>query len=240
MTRSQQNTPLTVALVIGVCALCGFLAALMGSRSGEIAGALGAVVGGTIGALGAALAVYLTLRGQREDEAEKISTAIIVEVAQLAKFPIEQLATCRSIYSGNFSPPREQLLTLMQTPEPTLYQAAAERISRVHRPIPVIAFYMGLAETQATVKVVMARPGENPLLTPIDVEGIGVLLVSQCMLARQILSTGLGTAVLRAGTDASLMMHMLTGIIKMLDEEIEQSRKVFPSTTAYEEKTKIS
>jgi hypothetical protein len=69
-----------------------------------VAVALGSVIGGIIAALGAALAVYLTLRGQRQDEAEKISTGIVMEVAQLAKFPLEQLATCRLIHEEGCLP----------------------------------------------------------------------------------------------------------------------------------------
>ena len=55
---------------------------------------MGGVLGGMIGAMGAAVAVYLTLQLQRDDETEKISTAIITEIAQLTKFPCERLALC--------------------------------------------------------------------------------------------------------------------------------------------------
>ena len=47
-----------------------------------------------------AAAVYLTLRVQRDDETQKVGTAILTEVAQLAKFPVGQLETCRLIAEG--------------------------------------------------------------------------------------------------------------------------------------------
>jgi hypothetical protein len=235
MTPHQQNTLVTLAIVLGAFVLCGFLAALMGSHSGEVAGALGNVVGGTMGALGAALAVYLTLRGQREDEAEKISTAIIMEVAQLAKFPKEQLVTCRAIHKRMFSPPRDQLDALMQTPQPILYLAAAERISRVPRPALVVAFYNGLAEVQATVNVIMRRASESANLEPRDVEGLGVLLLSQCMLARQILAHPKPPQ----NQDVELIKQMLLAIINALDKEIETSKKIFPTVRDFEQKTSM-
>jgi hypothetical protein len=234
MTARQRNSAVTVAFVLGVFVLCGFLGALMGSHSGEIAGALGNVVGGTIGALGAALAVYLALRGQQADETEKISTAITMEVAQLVKFLLGQLETCRAIYQGKLTAARNKLPSLMQIPEPTLYKAAAEHISRVSRPALVVAFYTGLAETQAAVNVVLANRPTEALLEPIDVEGIGILLLEQCMIARQILAHAR-----RPEQDTELIRQMLIEIIRRLDEEIETSKKAFPTAHAYEKKTTV-
>jgi hypothetical protein len=118
MNQSQQNTILGIALFVGSAMLAIFCTALLDSKAGEIAGAVGSVVGGIIGALGAALAVYLTLKGQRDDETDKVCTAIITEISQLAKFPCEQLATCQAIHEGLFHFPREKLSLIMQTPAP--------------------------------------------------------------------------------------------------------------------------
>jgi hypothetical protein len=218
-----------------VTILCSFLAALAGSNAGEIASAWGSVVGGIVAALGAGAAVYLTLRGRRSDETEKISTAIVTEVAQLAKFPLEQLATCRRIYDGTIRAPRQHLRVFMQTPEPTLYRAAAEHISLVPRPTLVTSFYIGLAETQATVNVVSSFPSADLFLTPTDVEGIGILLLDQCKLARQILAY----APIPKGQEKQLATHMLIEIIKMLDAEIDRSKVIFPTTQDYQKKTTI-
>jgi len=157
-------------------------------------GAFASILGGVIGALGAALAVYLTLSGQRKDETEKIATAIVTEIAQLARFPVEQLALVTEVYAGRLNVPRKDLPTVTQTPPPTLYLAAAERISRVHRPSLVIAFYMGLAETERVVKVIVRTPSPLPFLNSTDVQGLGVMLMEQCFLARQILSVRFETS----------------------------------------------
>src|SRR5690348_13086787 len=109
----MRNTNLFVGLGLffGVAIICGFFAALLDSGAGEVAGALGNVVGGAIGALGAAAAVYLTLRVQRDEEISKVTRAVVMEIAQLSKFPSGQLDTCVLIYQGNFKSPRARLRT---------------------------------------------------------------------------------------------------------------------------------
>jgi hypothetical protein len=235
MTPSQQNVLSGVALAVVVFTLACFFASLAGSRSGEIVGALGSVVGGILGALGAALAVYLTLRGQREDETEKICTAIVAEIAQLSRFPYEQLAMCRAIAQGSFpfAIPIRDLPTFMQTPSPTLYLSAAEQISRVHRPTLVIAFYIGLAETDKCVSVIVKTPTGQIFLTPHHVSGLGTLLVNQCYLARQILAD----APVPRGREGELVRAMLSEFIQRLDLEIKLSQSVFRSNEDYERAT---
>jgi hypothetical protein len=223
-----------VPLFIGSFILCVFLAALFGSNSGELAGALGNVIGGMIGALGAAFAVYWTLTSQREDETEKICTAIITEISQLAKFPLEQLATCQAITERRLSPPRADLPVFMQTPAPTLYLAAAERISRVYRPTLVIKFYINFVEIDKCVNVIVKAPGHT-LLGPIDVKGLGVILREQCFLAREILSG----APIPSGHEEVLINQMRTIIIQMLDEQLARSAGLFPATEEYERDTTI-
>jgi hypothetical protein len=131
------------------------------------------------------------------------------------------------------SPPRDQLLTLMQTPKPVIYPANAEHIGRVHRPALVVAFYTGLAETQATANVIAQAPAAA--LGPTDVIGLGIMLREQCVLARQILATSPPLQ----GTDQALMTQMIIAIVRVLDEEIEQSNRVFPSTDAYQQMTRV-
>lgn len=231
----QQNTLVLVALFIGIGLVCGFFTALCSASAGETATALGSVVGGIVGALGAAAAVYLTLKIQRDDETEKVCTAIITEIAQLSRFPLEQLATCRAITAGRYNFPRRDLPTIMQTPSPTLYLSAAESISRVPRPTLVIAFYMGLVETEKCVNVIVSQPSPDIFLTPGHVRGLGVLLINQCNLARQILAD----APIPSGREKELVTAMLSQFIRMLDEELASSRPVFPDTQDYERETAI-
>src|SRR6266851_4126417 len=68
MSDARQNRPLALGIIIATPLLIGFLTAVVNSKPGEIAGALGSVLGGVIGAGGAALAVALTLLGERAEE----------------------------------------------------------------------------------------------------------------------------------------------------------------------------
>jgi hypothetical protein len=231
----QQNTLVGVALFIGVGLICGLFTALCSASTGEIAAALGSVVGGIIGALGAAAAVYLTLKVQRDDETEKVCTAIITEIAQLSRFPLEQLAFCRAIMEGRRDIPRLHLRTVMQTPPPALYLSAAESISRVPRPTLVIAFYIGLFETEKCVNVINTTPSYDIFLTPLDVRGLGVLLINQCYHARQILAE----APIPSGRERELVTAMLSEFVQRLDAELARSRAVFPDTQDFERSTEI-
>jgi hypothetical protein len=209
-----------------------FGASMLGANDGDRAAAMGGVLGGMMGAMGAAVAVYLTLQLQRDDETEKISTAIITEIAQLARFPCEQLTLCRAIYAGaQPGIPRQHIRIFMQTPTPTLYAAAAGSISRVPRPTLVITFYLGLVETEKCVNVIASTPSPNLFLTPIDVEGLGILLAEQCRLAKRILEE----YSVPEGREKELVTRMLTILIAMLSDEIAASEAHFPTTQQYQD-----
>ena|SRR5215472_9860296 len=68
MSDARKNRLLALAIIVAVPLLIGFVTALVNSKPGEIVGALGSVIGGVIGAGGAALAVALTLLGERSEE----------------------------------------------------------------------------------------------------------------------------------------------------------------------------
>jgi hypothetical protein len=124
MTDNRHNV-FVVGLGLSIVIVAGFLAALMDSKAGEIAGALGAVIGGAIGAGGAAAAVYIMLAGQRADDTEIVSAAVLAEVAELCKFPIGQLGACFAIQGGGLDAPKSSLPALMHTPEPIIFPAVA-------------------------------------------------------------------------------------------------------------------
>src|SRR6266851_2661454 len=60
----------------------------------------GGVLGGFIGALGSALAVFLTLRCQRRDEAKSIRDAARREIQEFSRSVTGNLDTCREIAAG--------------------------------------------------------------------------------------------------------------------------------------------
>jgi hypothetical protein len=229
----MRNTNLFVGLglLFGVSITCALFAALLDSRAGEVAGALGNVLGGAIGALGAAAAVYLTLNVQRGEEISKVTRAVVMEIAQLSKFPSGQLETCVLIFQGKFNAQREKLPTLMNSPTPVIYPGIADQIARHPNAELIVAFYTGLQETRLTVDVVVAAKERGPEIRPADIVGIGVMLMEQCRLAQRILVRA------QPFFDAStLPALMVVKCIEMLGASIAKGA-VFPSLDQYDAMT---
>ena len=224
----HQNTLIGIGLFISVGILSGFFASLFDSRSGEIAAALGSVVGGIIGALGAALAVYLTLQGQRQEEINKVSSAIISEVAELCKAPMGQLGACFLIKSSEMRVPTPHIKYLFNTPEPVIFPAVADRISRLPRPTLVVTFYMQLAETRGMIDL-LANTGNPQEWTDFGmVREIADLLISQCQLAHMILTT----APLQPDEDP-LLTAKRHQIVAQLEHQLEEARRRFPEAASF-------
>src|SRR5712691_4524410 len=102
------------------------------------------------------------LRGQREEETEKTSAAILSEVAELCKSPIGQLTVCIQIQTGTITPKVADLKQLFYTPAPTIYPAIADRISRLPRPTFVVTFYSQLQEMKGMLAVIEnSAPGHS-------------------------------------------------------------------------------
>ena len=207
----------------------GLVAALVGSKSGEIAGALGAVIGGAIGALGSAAAVYIMLSLQRAEESEKVSAAVLNEVAELSKFPVGQLEVCELIQSGKFSFPKADLPKLMHTPDAVIYPAVADRISRLPRPILVVSFYTRLAEARGVAEVIAYSPPVGEVMMPHHVEGLADILISICQLAGFILRS----VDPQPGEELALATETRTVVLARLDEQLTTARLAFPNAISW-------
>jgi Co/Zn/Cd efflux system component len=207
-----------------------FIKNLQNSSAGEIAGSLGNILGGAIGALGSAAAVYLMLRGQREDETEKTSAAVLREIAELCKSPMGQLTACAGIQTGDIRVPKAELRRLFHTPTPTIYPAIADRISRLPRPTLVVTFYSQLQETMGLVAVIENSEPRNEIVTGAHIQNIADLLINQCQLARMILSN----AQPDPDRETALVAAQRTAILKMLDEELAAARLIFPNAETFQ------
>jgi hypothetical protein len=224
----NQNTLVSVSLLIGVAILCVFVTSLFDARSGEIAAALGSVVGGIIGAMGAGLAVYLTLRGQRQEEIEKVSSAILSEISELCKAPMGQLGACLLIQTGELRVPTSHIKYLFNTPAPVIFPAVADRISRLPRPTLVVTFYMQLAETRGMVDL-LANTGNPQERTEFGmVREIADLLVSQCQLAHLIL----GTAPIQLDEEP-LFTAKRREMVAQLETQLREARQRFPDLPSF-------
>lgn len=224
----NQNVVIGLALFLAAATLCWLIASLLDSKSGEIASSLGSVAGGIIGALGAALAVYLTLQGQRQEEITKVTSAITSEVAELCKAPMGQLGACFLIQSGAMRVPTSHIKYLFNTPVPVIFPAVADRISRLPRPTLVVTFYMQLAETRGMVDL-LANTGNPQEQTEFGmVREIADLLISQCQLAHLILSSA------AAGPDEDpLLAAKRRVMVVQLENQLNEARRLFPDAPSF-------
>jgi hypothetical protein len=207
-----------------------FVGSLIGANQSDLAGALGDVVGGIIGALGAGLAVYLTLEVQKQDEASKVSAAIVAEISGLSVYPVKQLGVCFSIYRGQAQEYRD-LAELFAAPVPVIYPAVAADIARISNATLVITFYGQFDEAQSILRGIARnkKPGD-----PVDFQSLTaltILLILQCKTARSILkdplSSYLGDKVL-----ARKVAGAQTLVSNYLAEAEELFRSFDPIATA--------
>ena len=134
------------------------------SIPGDQVAAGATVLGGLIGAAGTAFAVYLTLVSQRRDEAEKVEAALRTEVSEFGRLAVGALAPCESVITGEYKIPLRDLPALVAMPDPVVYRATADRISRLPYGSLLVTFHARIAESvqMATILAVTARPVINP------------------------------------------------------------------------------
>ncbi len=136
---------------------------------GELVGALGSVLGGIIGAAGAALAVYLTLGGERRDERKRIAGAVRREVSAFMRAAVVDLNICETILTRQVNMPVAHFPLAMGMPKPTIYPAIADRIGRLQAPHRLVSFFMRIAEVQTMAAVIGVQPQDaHPIVTPED------------------------------------------------------------------------
>jgi len=223
-----QNTVISVGLFLALAIVVGLFTSLFEARPGEIAAALGSVVGGIIGAMGAAVAVYLTLQGQRQEEISKVSSAIISEVAELCKAPMGQLGACLLIQAGAMRVPASHIRYLFNMPEPVIYPAVADRVSRLPRTTLVVTFYTQLAETRGMVELLSNTGNPQELVEFGMVKEIADLLISQCQLAQLVLSSSPVPA-----DEEPLLTSKRRIMIAQLEQQLDMARRQIPDAQSF-------
>jgi hypothetical protein len=206
-----------------------WLSSWLDVSAGETLGALGSVAGGIIGALGSAAAVFLMLRRQRADEIEKVSAAVLSEVAELCKSPIGQLNACAQIQMGQITCPVSQLKNLFQSPVPVIFPAIANMVSRLPSAALVVSFYSQLQETRGLLAVTESASRPEEIVTGGHIKMLADLTISQCQLARFILQRGNDERA-DQGTVAG---QQRTRMLKVLDEQLAAAKQVFPNADSF-------
>ena len=146
---------------------------------GEVVGAVASVLGGIIGAGGAALAVYLTLAGQRKEDRTRIRSALVREVIEFSRLVVGHLETCENIRSRVIDLPARKLTQAMQMPAPIIYPAVADKIGLLPSPQNVVAFYARISEITMTIVPAIA---DDPKLQQSFLQAHNIRLVAEAWL----------------------------------------------------------
>jgi hypothetical protein len=234
---ARANVIFGIALFLGLALLCGFFAALLGSKTaGEVAGALGSFVGGLIGAAGAVVAVYLAISSQRKEESAKVTAAIRTEVASLTTYVLGAVKICQGIADGSQKIPSQDASYILRKiwGEPIVYAAVADRVGLLPHSNATVQFYMRLAEAKAMleslqIKTVHAAEtsaaARREMVTPEIAETIADSLVTALQLARGILGDDV---------DPQMSEWVRTEMIGQIDARIQSAMTSFPNAKSFQ------
>lgn len=217
--------PLALIAVLALLAISAELIrlALQDTQLGDRLSATAAVLGGMIGATGAALAVYLTLIAQRKDEVEKVEASLraeVVEFARLAMGPLDVLT--RLVLPGQIPLKLQDVPSLVALPEPVVFKATADRISRLPYGPLLVTFHMRIAEAKQMANIYnLSAPksfADVVFASPEQTRTLATAWQDICIIARIILKgEWKASQLVEAGRLVTL---------RSLDESLEQADKV--------------
>jgi hypothetical protein len=152
-------------LVVLAITLVLVLRLLQGAKEADQLAAAAALLGGLIGAGGSAFAVYLTIAGQRRDEAEKIEASIRAEVSEFARLALGLHEVCEQVLKG-YEIPLRDLPGIMYMPQAAVFGSTADRISRLSYGPLVVILHARIAEALQMVRVYAAAGTPPAALLP--------------------------------------------------------------------------
>ena len=229
MSSNHRNLIAGIGIWIVVGLVVAFAASLFGATSGEIAAALAGIIGGGIGAAGAALAVFLTLDGQRKDEAERVNKAIMTEIAEQSRFAIGHLGACGLIHDGRIRAPKSEIPRLFASPRAIIYPAVADRVSRLARPALVVSFFTRLEEMRCVVDVLAFNPPTDEIVTSPYIQQLADLLISVCQIAKLLLEKPESDT--QHEDDLAAAIRATT--TRMIDESLAAAKIAFPTAESW-------
>src|SRR5262249_37722615 len=151
-------------------------------------GALGGVVGGIIGAAGAALAVYLTLAGQRREDQKQIHNAVVREVIEFSSMALGKLDLFENVRSGSVQIPKTKLEEMVKFPEPIVYSAISDKIGLLMSPQRIVGFYMKIISVRYNASIIARSPySVDQNLDEDDIRIVVEPLAVACQLAKLII-----------------------------------------------------
>ncbi len=192
--------------------------------TGEIVGAVATLLGGIIGALGAALAVYLTLAGQRKEDRSRIHSALVREIIEFSRIAVGHLDICESIRSAEIAMPVPKLPQAIKMPTPIIYPAVADKIGLLKSPQHVVAFYMRITEIEIMAHAVADDPNlQRSTLQANNVRLIVEALLDICQFAKWIIQD----SEVKEEEFRAFDKAVSASIIADMDAATQQARKNF-------------
>jgi len=159
--------------VLGLIGLGGFAATFRlvvtrygWSPEGDQLTAAAAILGGIIGAFGTALAVYLALAAQRADEAQKVEAALRIEVSEMARLALGNLEVCEMVLTQGHQIPLRDLPMVMTMPDAPVFEATADRLSRLAYGALIVVMHARIAETLQMVALYTFEASSPPIGEP--------------------------------------------------------------------------
>lgn len=148
--NSNYNSLLLSAILIGTSLLILTFVTACEASAPEIYEGLCSLIGGGIGAGGAALAVYLTLSWQKEDERSQVLLGLFIEISGyldqcLIYHWIYKAALDGDVHASEYMLPDMMRLAL-DLPLPVFFPSMVRNLTRLKEPSLIVLFY-GLVES---------------------------------------------------------------------------------------------
>jgi len=194
----------------------------MGVTHGEALIAIASVLGGLISAGGAVGAVYFMLRGQREEERQRLVYAILREVMEFCRLIVGNLKICETIKPGNPAIPAAHFPTIMRMPKAVIYPAIADRLGLLNNPALVVTFFTRMSAAESLAAMVGAQ---EDIVSPEVGAEIARGWIDICEMGKCILT---GEQEFKRDVDRQARED----ILKQIEGALESARKKFPEEQA--------
>jgi len=196
---------------------------------------IGAMIGASGAAGGAVWAVYLTLRKQRRDETEKVSSAVATEVTALAKYVMGAVEICIDIAKGGRNVPQADAGYIVRKviSGPTVYTAVADRVGLLPHPDATTQFYLRIEEAKAGASAVETAAkfqwagsglGPSPMTRDLILP-IADSLITALQLARPIIADTKG------GPQLEQLIRKVT--VNQIDECLAKAKLTFSDAESF-------
>jgi hypothetical protein len=181
MRDSSYNSLVLGGLAIGAVLLIGTVVTGSESRAPEVFEGLCSLAGGAIGAGGAALAVFLALSWQKEDEKIQTLTALYLEFSGYLYHCLQYHALILAALKGD-GKVKEFIFagihrTALDLPLPVFFPSVVRSITRLKEPSLVTSFYTQIDSMRKSAKSDLFTTPDGGAFTPLEMRYLILSLI---------------------------------------------------------------